>query len=311
MRFVNDINLCFKVNRSKLGLFEERAHFVQRRQFRKAACGHVPHNCDREHNFVCGNPEDKGHQDYAVKPQTAGKRVKKRRAAREHAYTAGIKVGKQPKGEPRRGGNRNGAPKDEKRPVQHGSDEYLADLRHAVGRQLQRKGGGNARKHCCRKQAGKQKGEGNAQHDNPGQQHGRKQRLLRFCAGSHEKHGNNCNDGGKTTVAWHEVVCEDGDEPFPRAVDNAAADYACGVAPKPHAHGECLFAACMAAFEAMIQVKSDAGKIAKVFQQGEQREKDGHWWQHDGNDPGKHAVHAEYERIMQPAWRAKPLEQER
>ena len=49
---------------------EERAHFVQRRQFRKAACGHVPHNCDREHNFVCGNPEDKGHQDYAVKPQT-------------------------------------------------------------------------------------------------------------------------------------------------------------------------------------------------------------------------------------------------
>lgn len=41
----------------------------------------------------------------------------------------------------------------------------------------------------------------------------------------------------KTTVAWHEVVCEDGDEPFPRAVDNAAADYACGVAPKPHAHG--------------------------------------------------------------------------
>lgn len=115
----------------------------------------------------------------------------------------------------------------------------------------------------------------------------------------------------KTTVAWHEVVCEDGDEPFPRAVDNAAADYACGVAPKPHAHGECLFAACMAAFEAMIQVKSDAGKIAKVFQQGEQREKDGHWWQHDGNDPCKHAVHAEYERIVQPAWRAKPLEQER
>ena len=78
-----------------------------------------------------------------------------------------------------------------------------------------------------------------------------------------------------------------------------------------HPHGECLFAACMAAFEAMIQVKSDAGKIAKVFQQGEQWEKDGHWRQHDGNDPGKHAVHAEYERIVQPAWRAKPLEQER
>ena len=61
----------------------------------------------------------------------------------------------------------------------------------------------------------------------------------------------------------------------------------------------------------MIQIERHAGKVAKVFEQGEEREEDRHGRQHDGNDPGKYAVHAEHERIVQPAWRTKPLEQER
>ena len=69
----------------------------------------------------------------------------------------------------------------------------------------------------------------------------------------------------KTTVAWHEVVCEDGDEPFPRAVDNAAADYACGVAPKPHAHGESLLAAGTAPLKGFVEIVSYARQITGVL----------------------------------------------
>ena len=43
-----------------------------------------------------------------------------------------------------------------------------------------------------------------------------------------------------------------------------------------HAHGECLFAACMAAFEAMVQIKGYTGQVAQIFQQRKQREENSH-----------------------------------
>ena len=86
-----------------------------------------------------------------------------------------------------------------------------------------------------------------------------------------------------------ECVGEHGDQPLARGVDDAAAGDAAGVASKSHAHGQALLAAGVRALEGVVELESDPGQVARVLEQGEQREKDGHRRQHDGYDGRQHA----------------------
>lgn len=48
----------------------------------------------------------------------------------------------------------------------------------------------------------------------------------------------------------------------------------------------------MAAPEGAVHVVGGPGQVTQILQQGKKREEDGHGRQHDGDDPGGHAVHA-------------------
>ena len=45
------------------------------------------------------------------------------------------------------------------------------------------------------------------------------------------------DESRKSSVARYESICQDGEQPFPRRVDDPAADDSGGVASEPHAHG--------------------------------------------------------------------------
>ena len=114
--------------------------------------------------------------------------------------------------------------------------------------------------------------------------------------------------GGKTPVAGDEIVCDNCDEPFARGIDDSCAHNPCRIAAKAHAHGERLFAAGAALFKVFVKVKRDAGQIAEVFEQGEEREKNRHRRKHHRDHPGEHPVNAEHEHTMHPLGGAKPGE---
>ena len=76
------------------------------------------------------------------------------------------------------------------------------------------------------------------------------------------------DQGWKSSVARHKIVCQYCDQPFPRGIDDAAAGDAHGVAAEPHAHGQSLFAAGGAFFEMPVQVEGHPGQVPQIFQQG-------------------------------------------
>ena len=65
---------------------------------------------------------------------------------------------------------------------------------------------------------------------------------------------------GETPVAGHKAVGEDGDEPLPGGVDDAAARHPHRVAPQAHAHGQRLLAAGAAALEGAVHDKGHPGR---------------------------------------------------
>lgn len=85
----------------------------------------------------------------------------------------------------------------------------------------------------------------------------------------------------KPSVARRKAVGEDGDQPLPRRVDDAAACHAAGVAPEAHAHGQALLAARSRALEGVVKLKRHARQVARVLEQREQREENRHRRQHD------------------------------
>ena len=81
---------------------------------------------------------------------------------------------------------------------------------------------------------------------------------------------------GETPVAGHKAVGENGDEPLPGGVDDAAANHPGGVAAEAHGHGQRLLAAGPGLLEGVIQDKGHPGQVAQILQQGEQGKEDGH-----------------------------------
>jgi hypothetical protein len=51
----------------------------------------------------------------------------------------------------------------------------------------------------------------------------------------------------------------------------------------------------------MVEVERYPRQIAKVFKKGEEREEDGHGWEHDGHNPGQPSIKAKHQYPMQPA----------
>ena len=111
---------------------------------------------------------------------------------------------------------------------------------------------------------------------------------------------------GETPVAGHKAVGEDGDEPLPGGVDDAAAHHPGGVAAQAHAHGQGLLAAGAGLLEGVVQHEGHPGEVAQILQQGEQGEEDGHGGQHDGHHPGQHPVHPVHQGAEEPGGGVEP-----
>ena len=52
-----------------------------------------------------------------------------------------------------------------------------------------------------------------------------------------------------------------------------------------------------------VEIKGHARQIAKVFEQGEEGEEDGHWRQHHRHHPRRGKINAIYEQPSEPPWR--------
>ena len=57
---------------------------------------------------------------------------------------------------------------------------------------------------------------------------------------------------------------------------------------------------CARFLEDVVQIEGDTGQVAEVFEQGEEREEDGHGRQHDADDPGRCQIHAIDEQSAEP-----------
>ena len=106
--------------------------------------------------------------------------------------------------------------------------------------------------------------------------------------------------GRPAAVAEREIVGDDGDEPFPRTVDDARRHDAGRVAPEPHAHGQRLLAVRPRLAEQRVEVEGDARQVAEVLQQREDREEDRHRRQHDRHYPGRRQIDPVEEKAAQP-----------
>ena len=113
----------------------------------------------------------------------------------------------------------------------------------------------------------------------------------------------------QTAVAGDKIVGEDGQQPLPGGVDDPAAHHPRGVAAKAHGHGEGLLAAGAAPLEGPIQVVGDPGQVARILQQGEQGEEDGHGRKHHADHPGQHPVDPQHQRPVEPFRGSQPDEE--
>ena len=93
---------------------------------------------------LAGSPRIKAMRMTPSMPNRRAKGSKKEVQCGQDRDTADLHIGQQPDKQPRRRGDGRRPPQDEQRPVKDGADDDLAHLRPAVGRQLQRKGRGNA-----------------------------------------------------------------------------------------------------------------------------------------------------------------------
>ena len=211
---------------------------------------------------------------------------------RQQRKLAAISIGQQPDDQARRSRHRCGPAQHEQGAVQHGADDDAAEFGTAEGRQLQGEGGGQAGKDGDREQPGQEQGHSQTEHDERRQPRRRAERCANAGRPAQEEHGHHRDQGRKTSVAGGDAVGEDGHQPLSRAVDDAAAADAHRIAAVAHAHGKGLFAAGAAAAEAAVQIVGHPGQEARVLQQGEQREKDGHGRQHHRHHPGQHPEHA-------------------
>ena len=181
---------------------------------------------------------------------------------------------------------RNRASEDENGAVEDGADDHPSDLRHPVRRKFERERRRRAAQDGDGQDFRCQQGHADRKEEHPDHR-GRGQSRAESETG---EHGEN---GGETSVAGNEGIGEDGDFPFARGIDDAAARDAGGVAAETHEHRKRLFSARSAAGEAPVEGKCRTREVAEVFKNGEQREENRHRRKHHGDhaeDRGDHAV---------------------
>ena len=59
---------------------------------------------------------------------------------------------------------------------------------------------------------------------------------MKYPLTDHKKHRNQGNQRGKSSVAGHQVVCQNGDQSFSGGIDDAASNNTGSVAAKSHTH---------------------------------------------------------------------------
>ena len=201
----------------------------------QGTCGGIGHENDRHDNLVGRKPQNKGHEDDSVHTEEPGGGVQKVGAEAQQGRASSGNIGQQPDDQSGRGGDCDGAAKNEKGPVKNGADDDLTDLWAAIGRQFQSKGRGNPFEQGFGEQAGEKKGHKDSQDDDAGQQQRGKRRGPE--GGSSKKNADQQDQGGKASVAGDKDVGEDGNQPLPGRVDDPGAGDAYGVAPQAHEHG--------------------------------------------------------------------------
>ena len=137
-------------------------------QFLNASGRHITHNNNGNDDFVRGEAENKRHQNHAVQPDQAGKRIQKFGAVRQQTDIPHGNVRQNPDQQTRRSSHRHGTAKHEKGTVKNGADNHFADLRAAIGGEFQRKRRGNPLQDRFRQKAGNQEGHTNAKQDYAG-----------------------------------------------------------------------------------------------------------------------------------------------
>ncbi len=202
----------------------------------------------------------------------------------------------------RAGGQRehHGPPEHEQGAIDQGRVERLPHPGRPVRGQLQTEGAHLALEHGARQRPA----DDQRQHD-PEQGDARDRRrshdageVRRHQAADEERGDQELR--GPAAIAEGEVVRDDGDQPFARAVDDAGGHDAGGVAAEAHHRGHGLFAVGAGDLEEPIRVERHPRQVAEVLEQREQREEDRHRRQHHADDPGRGQVHAVDHDAAQP-----------
>ena len=134
-------------------------------------------------------------------------------------------------------GNRRGARKHKEGTVKDRAHQNLSHLRLADGRKLERKRRGNTAQQGGGEESCEREGGKNTQQDQRREDQRGHSRLCKATHADYEKHTDDRDQRGETTVAGNEAVGEDRQQPLARRVDDAAAHDPRGITAKAHAHG--------------------------------------------------------------------------
>ena len=181
-----------------------------------------------------------------------------------------------------RDGNRHRSGEYKNRSVQHTADNHIPQLRAAIRRQLQNKGGRHTAQYSFAQQEGSQQRNTDGKHNQKEHEAACGNRISPC-----EEEARKKNQRWETPIAGNEAVREDGNQAFSGGFDDAAGCDPCGIAAKAHAHCQCLLPMCACLPEQPIEIKGDARQKPKILKQGKQREKNRHGRQHDRHNPAE------------------------
>ena len=123
---------------------EQGVHGFQSRKLRETALCHVGHDDDGNDRFVGGKAEDERHEDDTVHAEQTGKGIEEIGAVLQKRDVTAFDVGKQPNEQSCGRGDRRRTSEHKGGAIPQGTPNDLADLRSAIGRQLQRERGRHA-----------------------------------------------------------------------------------------------------------------------------------------------------------------------
>ena len=279
---------------------KDRLHCRKTFRLLQDALRKIGHQHNGHDDLIGGQPQQERQQNDTVQPHKPTERLERRRKAGKQCPAPDRDICQQPQQQAGRRRSRDRAPQYEQGAVTHRTHNDLPPLRFAVGWKLQCKGGRHPSQHGAGKQPCNAKGDQKPQQDQGCQPEGGKQRAAPAARRPYKKEEDKIDQCGKAPVAGNKAVGEDRQQAFPRGMNNAAAHHAGGVAAKAHADGERLLAACPAALEGVIKVVGDTRQVADVLQQSEQGEENRHGRQHDRDDPCRHPIDPQHQRIVQP-----------